>query len=87
MRAVVLPSEGDCMKRISKDKDINSFVRSLIKLSHWTAVRGSKHIALLSPLGKRITVPSTPSDRRAYINFKKDVLRTISNEAASKKAS
>lgn len=75
------------MRRMSKDKNINKFVRSLVKLSCWTAVRGTKHVALLSPLGKRITIPSTPSDRRAYINFKKDILRIISNEAASQKTS
>lgn len=75
------------MRRMSKDKDINNFVRSLMKLRDWTAVRGTKHVALLSPLGKRITIPSTPSDRRAYINFKKDILRIISNEAASQKTS
>lgn len=75
------------MRRMSKDKDINKFVRSLVKLSCWTAIRGTKHVALLSPLGKRITILSTPSDRRAYINFKKDILRIISNEAASQKSS
>lgn len=75
------------MRRMSKDKDINKFVRSLVKLSCWTAIRGTKHVALLSPLGKRITIPSTPSDRRAYINFKKDILRIISNEATSQKSS
>lgn len=75
------------MRKMSKDKDINKFVLSLLKLSCWTAVPGTKHIALLSPLGKRITIPTTPSDRRAYINFKKDILRIISNEAASQKTS
>lgn len=75
------------MRRMSKDKDINKFGRSLMKLRDWTAVHGTKHVALLSPLGKRITIPSTPSDRRAYINFKKDILRIISNEAASQKTS
>ncbi|NOI12808.1 hypothetical protein F0252_02185 [Vibrio hepatarius] len=75
------------MRRMSKDKDINNFLRSLMKLSCLTSIRGTKHIALLSPLGKRITIPSTPSDRRAYINFQKDILRIISNEAASQKSS
>lgn len=82
-----MPSEEGCMRRISKNKDINNFVRSLIKLSNWTAVRGTKHVALLSPLGKRITVLSTPSDRRAYINFKKDIIRTMRHEVPSKRAS
>lgn len=75
------------MRRMIKDKDTNKFVRSLMKLSCWTAIRGTKHIALLSSLGKRITIPSTPSDRRAYINFKKDILWIISNEAYSQKTS
>ncbi|RTR28946.1 hypothetical protein EKG39_18390 [Shewanella atlantica] len=70
------------MKRFSKDKDINSFIRQLIKSDKWYCLRGKKHNSVFSPKGKRVTVPSTPSDRRAYINFKKDIERVISCEAA-----
>ena len=70
------------MKRFSKNKDINSFIRQLIKSEQWYCLQDKKHCSLFSPTGKRITVPSTPSDYRAYINFKKDIERVTLREAA-----
>jgi len=69
------------MRRFSNNKDINKFIKSLIRGEKWSCLRGKKHPYLYSPKGKRITVPSTPSDYRAYQNFKKDIMRVILHEA------
>lgn len=50
------------MRRFSKDKDINKFIKNLMRERKWYCLRGKKHPYLYSPKGKRITVPSTPSD-------------------------
>ncbi|MDX1282962.1 hypothetical protein [Shewanella colwelliana] len=62
------------MKKYSKDKDINLLVHQLLKSGVWQIRRG-RHPVLTAPSGKRLTVPSTPSDRRAFLNFKLDVRR------------
>jgi hypothetical protein len=69
------------MRRFSNNKDINKFIKNLMRERKWYCLRGKKHPYLYSSKGKRITVPSTPSDYRAYQNFKKDITRVILNEA------
>lgn len=64
------------MKRFSTDKDINNLVRDLLS-SGWGYQNRKKHTIILSPKGKRIAVPSTPSDRRAYANFRRDINHII----------
>ncbi|MGI1999642.1 hypothetical protein [Shewanella frigidimarina] len=68
------------MKRFSNNKDIQNYIKNLIKLHRWQFSKGKKHNCLFSKAGKRITVPSTPSDCRSYQNFKKDIERIIANE-------
>ncbi|MBA6339603.1 hypothetical protein H4J59_01060 [Colwellia sp. MB02u-10] len=63
------------MRKFSSDKDINKLVKKLCKLG-WEYKNRKKHGALLTPKGKKITVPSSPSDRRAFKNFSSDI-RTI----------
>jgi len=67
------------MKRYSKDKNINQKVRNLIK-SGWEAKAGSKHRSIISPAGDRLTIPSTPSDYRAWYNFKRDAREIINKQ-------
>lgn len=67
------------MKRYSKDKNINQKVRDLIK-SGWEAKSGSKHTSIISPAGDRLTIPSTPSDYRAWYNFKRDAREIINKQ-------
>ena len=62
------------MKKYSTDKNINSLVHQLLKQNQWQIRRG-RHPVLIAPTGKRLAVPGTPSDRRAFINFKQDVRR------------
>lgn len=66
------------MKKYSSNKDINNIVRSLAKTGS-TVRPGKKHRSLISPEGVRLTIPSTPSDRRALDNFGRDV-RYISQQ-------
>ena len=60
------------MRKYSNDKDINCLVRNLLK-SDWTLRKGKKHLSVISPGGRRLTIPSTPSDRRALYNLKSQI--------------
>lgn len=62
------------MRKYSKDKNINALVHQLLQRDEWDIRRG-RHPVLTAPTGKRLTVPSTPSDHRAFLNFKLDVRR------------
>lgn len=60
--------------KYSHNKDINSMVKELLR-NGWDIVRSSKHVKLKSPTGRTLTVPSTPSDIRAVLNFRADIKR------------
>lgn len=60
--------------RYSQDKNINTVVKDLIDVG-WKAVKKKRHWQLMSPIGRVLTVPSTPSDIRAVKNFICDVRR------------
>jgi len=62
--------------KYSKNKEISCFVGKLIS-DGWKYHTGGKHGKLISPKGFRIPVPSTPSDYRAFQNFKRDIRRII----------
>lgn len=62
------------MRKYSSNKDIHKLVNSLVK-QDWHYQRGKKHGSLRSPKGIRITIPGSPSDKRAYRNFLKDTQR------------
>jgi len=67
------------MKKYSSDKEISLLVNSLIS-SGWRYHRKKKHGAIIDPIGgRRVTIPSTPSDHRAYYNFRRDI-RHLKNE-------
>ena len=68
------------MKKYSNDKDINKLVRKLCKLG-WQFINKKKHGALVTPHGKKLTVPCSPSDRRAFKNFSNDVQTIICKES------
>lgn len=58
-------------------KDINQLVKSLI-CRGWCFRRGRKHGRLSSPDGRaNLSVPSTPSDHRAFLNFRRDVRQAL----------
>ena len=57
--------------KYSNDKDIARLVRRLVRESAgWYFLKGKRHGKLVAPNGKKIPVPCTPSDRRAFDNFK-----------------
>lgn len=55
-----------------KDKKINALVKELCSLG-WGYRKGKKHGKLIAPDGRKLVVPSTPSDWRAHLNFRRDV--------------
>lgn len=65
------------MRKFSNNKDIDMVVRALLK-NQWNYRRGKKHGAIVSPQGLKLSVPGTPSDRRAFYNFKRDVRHIMS---------
>lgn len=66
------------MKKFSCNKDINFYVRKLIATG-WVYKNRKKHACIIAPLGGKITVPCTPSDRRAFRNFKRDTRHLMEN--------
>lgn len=62
------------MRKYNSNKDIQKLVNSLIK-KNWQYQPGKKHGSLRSPKGMKITIPGSPSDKRAYRNFLKDTQR------------
>jgi hypothetical protein len=60
--------------RYCKDKEIDRYVHQLMGKG-WCFWHGTKHGRIRSPSGKTLTVPSTPSDRRAARNFIAEVRR------------
>lgn len=58
----------------SKNKDIDRLVQSLIR--HGAHIDfGRKHRKLRLENGRFVVIPSTPSCKRAFQNFKQDVKR------------
>jgi hypothetical protein len=64
-----LPSPLLIMKKYSNNKEINQLVKELVK-NNWQFKFGSKHGRIESPVGIKFTVPKSPSDWRAAMNFK-----------------
>ena len=62
------------MGKYSKDKDVDTLVRSLLD-EGWQPVKRKRHWQVVSPTGTKLTVPVTPSDGRAFMNFRGDVKR------------
>ena len=60
--------------RYSNDKAVSALVRALVS-SGWKYVSGKTHGKLVAPNGRRLAVPGTPGDWRAYLNFRSDIRR------------
>ena len=71
------------MSRFSSSREIHVLVRQLVH-EGWCFCRGGQHGRLYPPKGSRyLSVPSTPSDRRAFLNFRQDVRRAQRHVQAS----
>ena len=66
--------------KFSNDKRINALVKKLKRFG-WNVQKGKKHYVIVSPHGKKHTIPSTPSDWRASRNFQADINRRKRKEA------
>lgn len=64
------------MVKYSNDKDINLLVINLIKQG-FKVYRGGKHWFIVLLNSKKITIPSTPSDKRAFYNFRSQIQRNL----------
>lgn len=63
------------MKRYSTSKEISTLVHQLVR-DGWQFQRGGQHGKLYAPnRAACLSVPSTPSDWRAFLNFHQDVHR------------
>lgn len=63
------------MSRFSSSKDIHQLVRQLVS-EGWHFFKGGQHGRLYPPQGSIfLSVPSTPGDRRSFLNFRQDVRR------------
>jgi len=60
--------------KYSRDRRIDDKVKLLVK-DGWEVINTGKHPKLVAPNGRRLTVPATPSDHRAALNFLADVKR------------
>ncbi|RZJ21665.1 MAG: hypothetical protein EON51_10310 [Acinetobacter sp.] len=65
------------MKKYSNDKELNKFIRQLIKDDIASFRPGKKHDFLLVNQIQKITIPGTPSDQKAFLNFKTDIGRAL----------
>jgi hypothetical protein len=64
----------------SKNKDINELVLKLLQRG-WTYAKG-RHYKLFPPNGfGMVIVPTTPGDRRAFQNFRRDVRQRLRGHA------
>ena len=65
--------------KYSADKEINAIVQKLIRQG-WFFYWGAKHGRIRHPIGRPVlTVPKTPSDSRASLNFSRDVNRILTS--------
>ena len=63
------------MAKYSASREIDTLVKELIS-NGWVPQKKKRHWQIVPPDGgKPCTIPKTPSDGRAYLNFKCDVKR------------
>lgn len=69
---MIAASTEDTTMKFSNDKQIANHVRTLVRLG-WRFQHGGRHGKLISPCGHKFAVPNSPSDYRAFQNFKHDL--------------
>ncbi len=68
------------MPYISNNKEIRDFVQNILRSGKWKLLRHGKHVIIChTAIGatKSIVVPCTPSDPRAFANFRSDFYRYL----------
>ena len=74
------PKGPKSMSNLSNDSKINEMCNAMLKSGRWALSRHSKHPILrhtATESNKSFIVPSTPSDPRAYANFRSDYNRFL----------
>jgi len=61
----------------SKDKDINAYIKRLLKHNCFRIISGKKHDQLCIFEQRKLAIPSTPSKQRSYIEFKNTIKRIL----------
>jgi hypothetical protein len=64
------------MGKYSKNKDVDALVNELLDKG-WQPLKRKRHWQVVSPTGTKLTIPVTPSDGRAFMNFRGDVKRVL----------
>jgi hypothetical protein len=62
--------------KYSRDRDIDEKARELVRAG-WVPTKRGAHWRIQHPSGINLTIPGTPSDRRAALNFAADVRRAL----------
>jgi hypothetical protein len=65
------------MPHYSHCKDLNQYIKLLIKNKIVLFQKGKRHHFIVINDVHKFPIPGTPSDRRAYLNFKTDIQRAI----------
>lgn len=69
--------------RYSRCKDVDRLVHSYTRVG-WTYRRGKKHGRLYPPgCSAFVSVPGTPSDWRAFVNFQRELGRLLKRRSAT----
>lgn len=64
------------MAKYSSNKDIDILVNNLVRKG-FDIKRGGKHSFVIFSKIERVMIPSTPSDNRAFYNFRNQVKKQI----------
>jgi hypothetical protein len=70
-----ISKKGSYTMRYSKNQQIDKYVRILIRHYGWQFHVEHGHGKLVTSAGQCLTVPCTPSDWRAFYNFRRDARR------------
>lgn len=67
------------MVSVSKNKEISHFVDELVRGGEWMLSSGSKHKYHLLHVKSKIQfpIPGSPSDNRAFLNFRASARRVV----------
>ncbi len=76
-----LPSRMLIMRKFSSCKEIGALVSKKVDQG-WLFQNGKRHGKLISPFGPFLRVPCSPSDKRAFQNFRRD-MKAIEREYLS----
>lgn len=60
---------GGSVKKYCTNKDVQKLVRQMV-VGGWCFVNKRKHGVLIDPLGRKLIIPSSPSDYRSYYNLR-----------------